>query len=281
MPIGGSIAGSEPAVSAIAATGEVAAGDTTAVADTGVRQVPFAGVIGLSAFLLFSLELLAGRLVLPVFGGSPGVWTTCLCFFTAVLFVGYAYADVLARRLPVRRAGLVHLALASTAIALSFLAPSDIASLRNPGLPEALNVILVLAVVAGGPALLLATTTPLLSAWFARRGRNPWWLYAASNGASFVALLAYPFLVEPLIPLSSQRLLFSVGLVLMASLLAGASSRVGAGGRPMSIAIPRRTRTWRDRRTCVRTVVDRASGFLPHSSRPACYRPPRTICRRI
>ena len=76
-----------------------------APAVASARRLPFAGAIGLSAFLLFSLELLAGRLVLPVFGGSPAVWTTSLCFFTAVLFIGYSYAHLLVSRLPIRRAG--------------------------------------------------------------------------------------------------------------------------------------------------------------------------------
>ncbi len=195
------------------------------------RRLPFASAIGLSAFLLFSLELLAGRLVLPVFGGSPAVWTTSLCFFTAVLFVGYLYAHVLVGRLPATRAAAVHLGVALVAVAATLLAPSDLGSLRDPALPEALNVMLALALVAGGPAFLLATTTPLLSAWFAGRGGNPWWLYATSNAASFGALLAYPFLVEPNVPLSSQRLLFTVGLVLMTTLLAAVA--LGARRRPL------------------------------------------------
>ena len=181
-----------------------------------VRAAPFAAVVGLSAFLLFSLELLGGRLVLPVFGGSPGVWTTGLCFFTTVLFLGYLYAHVLATRVRPARAGAIHIAVGLAALALALAAPADISTLRNPALPEALNVILALAVIAGGPAFMLATTTPLLSSWFAGRGgRDPWWLYSTSNGASFVALLAYPFLIEPAVPLSMQRWLFAGGLVVL------------------------------------------------------------------
>ena len=103
---------------------------------TGVRAAPFAALIGLSAFLLFSLELLGGRLVLPVFGGSPGVWTTSLCFFTTVLFAGYLYAHVLTTRVAPDRARFVHLGVGAAAIALTLLAPSDVSALRNPALPK-------------------------------------------------------------------------------------------------------------------------------------------------
>lgn len=173
----------------------------------------FVGAIGLSAFLLFTLELLAGRLVLPVFGGAPGVWTTTLCFFTAVLFAGYLYAHILVTRLGPRVGGIVHLVVAGAAIASMALAPTAVASLRDAALPEAVNVLLALAVIAGGPAFLLASTTPLLSAWYAGRGGDPWWLYAASNAASFAALLAYPFILEPAIGLLAQRVLVAAGLV--------------------------------------------------------------------
>src|SRR4051812_31827298 len=109
---------------------------------SAVRALPFATGIGLSAFLLFSLELLAGRLVLPVFGGSPAVWTTSLCFFTAVLFAGYLYADVLVARLSTAHAAAVHLVVAVAAVIATILAPSNMGALRNPALPDALNVIL-------------------------------------------------------------------------------------------------------------------------------------------
>jgi SAM-dependent methyltransferase len=207
--------------------------DEPALPRTRVRAAPFAALIGLSAFLLFTLELLGGRLVLPVFGGSPGVWTTSLCFFTSVLFGGYAYAHLLTTRVAPDRARVVHLVVGAVAVGLTVVAPSDVATLRNPALPEALNVILALAVIAGGPAFLLATTTPLLSSWFAARGgRDPWWLYATSNAASFLALVAYPFLVEPNVPISMQRTLFAVGLI---ALTTGIGA-VAVGMRPAALA---------------------------------------------
>jgi len=201
-----------------------------------VQQPAFAATVGLSAFLLFSLELVAGRLVLPVFGGAPAVWTTSLCFFTAVLFVGYVYAHVIATRLPAAVAGMIQLSIAAGVVAIAVVTPTHLSDLRTNDLPATLNVLLVLAVIAGGPAFLLATTTPLLSAWYAGRRRDPWWLFAVSNGASFFALLLYPFLVEPSIGLSAQRGLLAVGLTayavsLVPIVLSGRGSTTSRGER--------------------------------------------------
>jgi SAM-dependent methyltransferase len=191
----------------------------------------FIASIALSALLLFTLELLAGRLVLPVFGGAPAVWTTALCFFTGVLFLGYVYAHVVVTRLGRRRGGVVHLVLAAAVVVAAILAPSDLASLRNPQLPEALNVLLVLTLIAGPAVFLLTTTSPLLSAWFAGRGGDPWWLYATSNAASLVGLLAYPVFLEPFLPLSIQRGLVTALLVALVALLASVVVS-GRGGAP-------------------------------------------------
>jgi len=130
----------------------------------------FIAAIGVSGFLLFSLELLAGRLVLPTFGGTPGVWATTLCFFTAIVFVGYVYAHTVATRLSPRRAGLVQVGLAAAAVVFTIVGPSDVSTLRNPGIPEAINVLLVVGLIGGAAGFVLSTTTPLLSTWIDRRG---------------------------------------------------------------------------------------------------------------
>ncbi len=181
----------------------------------------FIATIALSSFTLFALELLAGRLALPVFGGTPSVWTTALCFFTGVVFLGYVYSHFVATRLGPRVGGVVHLAVAGAAVAATLLAPTDLTVLRDPAMPAALNVLVVLVMVAGAPSFLLATTTPLLSAWFSARGRDPWWLYAVSNGASLAGLLAYPLLIEPFVPLSAQRSALGALLTALFALLAG------------------------------------------------------------
>lgn len=194
----------------------------------------FIAAIGLSAFLLFTLELLAGLLVLPVFGGTPSVWTTTLCFFTAAVFLGYSYAHVVATRLPQRRGTLLHLAIAVAVIGATLAAPRDLPALRFGSLPPAVNVLVVLALVAGAPALLLSATTPLLSDWFSRQDRDPWWLYAVSNGASLAGLLAYPLLIEPFVRLSQQRLALTVllgALVVLLACIAAGSLALGAERR--------------------------------------------------
>lgn len=173
-----------------------------------------------SAFLLFTLELYAGRVVLPVFGGSPAVWTTALCFFTTVVFLGYLYAHLLITRATWRLARWIHLVLVVAALAAAAFAPHDLLALRSPGLAPALNVLVVLAAIAGLPAFLLATTTPLVSARIAAQGEDPWWLYAASNAASLGGLLAYPLLIEPWLALSAQRIGAATLLGLLAVLLA-------------------------------------------------------------
>ena len=206
---------------------------------------------------MFSLELVAGQLVLPVFGGVPAVWATTLCFFTGVLFAGYLYAHLLISRVPVRRGVLIHLCVAVIAVAGTIAAPGHVATLRLPGLADAPNVLLVLALVAGAPAFLFSATTPLLSAWYARmrasaRGEHPgagtgrargadrpgasaidedrraFWLYAASNGASLAAVLGYPFLVQPFVPLSVQRTLVIAAVVALGALLVAIAPRVRA-----------------------------------------------------
>lgn len=180
----------------------------------------FVAALSLSSFLMFTLELLAGRVVLPVFGGAPGVWATALCFFTAMLFVGYSYAHVLVTRLSAPRAATVHLVVAAVLVVATIVSPTTATHLRDANMPEALNVLLALLVICGPPTFLLASTTPLLSAWFAGGARDAWWLYAASNAASLLGLIAYPFLLEPFLPLSVQWVALRIGLVAFVAVLA-------------------------------------------------------------
>ncbi len=191
--------------------------------------LPFALPIGLSAFLLFSVEPLVGRLVLPVFGGTPAVWATVLFFFQVVLLVGYVYGHISVTRLGTLGPPL-HLALAALAVAALLIAPSRVADVRIESIPPVLDLIRILFVVIGLPALVLTTTTPLVSGWFeaAREreaGGDPYWLYALSNGGSLLALIAYPLLIEPRLGLGAQRGIWAVGYVLLVVLLAVAASR--------------------------------------------------------
>jgi hypothetical protein len=191
--------------------------------------LPFAIPIGLSAFLLFSVEPLIGRLVLPVFGGTPAVWATVLFFFQTVLLAGYLYGHLSVTRLG-RWGPLVHLVLAGVAVVSLLIAPAHVADLRDQGVTPVADLLRILVVLIALPAFVLTTTTPLLSGWFAvtrsSDDSDPYWLYALSNGGSLLALLAYPLLIEPRIGLTAQRGIWTVGYALLVVLLAVAGSRV-------------------------------------------------------
>lgn len=191
--------------------------------------LPFALPIGLSAFLLFSVQPLIGRLVLPIFGGAPAVWATMLFFFQATLLVGYLYGHLSVTRFG--SAGpFIHLALAGLGVVALITAPTDITALRDETAAPVVDLIRILALVIGLPALVLTTTTPLVSGWFEaareRHEADPYWLYALSNGGSLLALLAYPLLIEPRLGLSDQRGVWAVGYGLLVVLLAVAATRV-------------------------------------------------------
>lgn len=179
---------------------------------------PFAAAIVLGGFLLFLVQPLLARQVLPWFGGAAGVWTACLVFFQAGLLAGYAYAHWSVRRLGPRRAAALHLAL----LAASLLAlPVTVGAAWKPAgdaapLPA---LFALLCATVGLPYLALAANGPLMQAWFAARlpGRDPYRLFAASNAASLAGLLAYPFLVEPALTISIQAWLWSAGYVAYAA----------------------------------------------------------------
>ena len=197
---------------------------------TVATTASFALPIGLSAFLLFSVEPLVGRLVLPVFGGTPAVWATVLFFFQAILLAGYAYGHLSVTRLGVAGPPL-HLLLTGVALVSLLVGPTVVADLRDPTIAPVIDLVRILFLLIGLPALVLTTTTPLVSGWFeAVRSRDgggdPYWLYALSNGGSLLALLAYPLLIEPALGLAQQRSIWMVGYGLLIALLALAATRV-------------------------------------------------------
>ena len=194
-----------------------------------------AATIFLSAFLLFQVQPLVGKLVLPWFGGSAGVWTTCLLFFQTLLLLGYLYAHLVVRHLSHRGQVRLHLSLL---LAASLTLPLRLHPLFQPtGGGEPLGRLLgLLALTVGLPYLLLSTTGPLVQAWVARRGQVPYRLFALSNLASMLALLSYPLLVEPFLPLRAQSWLWSAGFVVFA-LLVSTLARRNAHGVPSSEAV--------------------------------------------
>ena len=165
----------------------------------------YAGTIFLSSFLLFLVQPLIARLILPWFGGSAAVWTTCMLFFQALLLAGYAYAHWLAKLSNKRTEAAVHTVLLVVAIATLPIAPSEL--WKPTGSEEPVTrILLLLGASVGLPYFLLAATSPLLQAWFARArpGENPYRLFAVSNLASLVALVGYPFVVEPFLGGAAQ-----------------------------------------------------------------------------
>ena len=177
------------------------------------------------------MQPMVGKMILPLLGGTPAVWSTCMVFFQAALLGGYAYAHVISARLRLSRQVPVHLIV----LALPFLVlPLAV----NPGLLRGgevnpvLDVLILLSVSVGLPFLAVSATAPLLQRWFTRTGHpaahDPYFLYAASNLGSMLALLGYPTLVEPHLHLQgaswlSQTRLWTagyVGLVLLVALCA-------------------------------------------------------------
>jgi hypothetical protein len=200
----------------------------------------FALTLFFSALLLFSLQPMFAKMVLPILGGAPSVWAVALVFFQAALLAGYAYAHLLNSRLDRRTAGAVHLAV----IALAFLAlPIGVPTIL--GEPPAGEPYVwqfgLFAVAIGLPFLAVAANAPLLQAWFAATGhaqaRDPYFLYAASNLGSFFALLGYPFLLEPWLGLTQLSRAWTFGFVLLALAIAGASAGMMIqDGSPSSVA---------------------------------------------
>ena len=179
----------------------------------------YALTIFLSAFLLFQVQPLMGKWILPWFGGGPAVWTVCLLFFQTVLLAGYGYAHLVRTRLGERGQALVHAAVIVGAVLLLPIAPS--AGWKPDGAEEPTwRVLGVLGASVGLPYFALSATSPLLQAWFsaARPGASPYRLYALSNAGSLLALASYPFLIEPALRLRSQAAVWSAGFAAFAVL---------------------------------------------------------------
>jgi hypothetical protein len=188
-----------------------------------------AATIFLSAFLLFLVQPIIAKLVLPQFGGGVAVWATCLVFFQVALLLGYAYAHHLVRRDRSGRLRRLHMALLLLSLLALPIIPGDAwPALAGVG-PSAQIVALLLATI-GAPFALLATTSPLLQAWLARdgSGRDPYRLFVVSNLASLAALVSYPWLIEPWLGTATQARVWSAlyaGYVALAIAVAATSGR--------------------------------------------------------
>ncbi len=204
-------------------------------------MILYAFTIFTSAFLLFQVQPLIGKWILPWFGGTPAVWTTCMLFFQVLLFAGYAYAHVL-QKLTWRRQALVHgLLLGATLLVLPII-PG--AGWKPEGAEDpVLRILLILGGAVGLPYFCLSATSPLLQAWFGRAcpGRKPYALYALSNAGSLLALVSYPFVFEPVFRLRVQAVSWSWGYAGFAVLCGvcvwvAAKSRTDTGFAPVPAA---------------------------------------------
>lgn len=183
----------------------------------------YAATIFLSALLLFLVQPIIARQILPWFGGAASVWAVCLVFFQSVLLAGYAYADWTSRRLAPRSQALLHIALLAVSLLLLPIIPD--ARWKPGGDTDAapmLAILGLLAVTLGLQYFLLSATSPLLQAWYWRQYRHavPYRLFALSNFASLLALLSYPVAIEPWLRSATQSAAWSVVYVLFAALCA-------------------------------------------------------------
>jgi hypothetical protein len=200
----------------------------------------FAGTLFLSSFLLFGIQPMFAKMVLPKLGGSPGVWSVAMVFFQSVLLAGYAYAHWLTSRFDVRRAALIHIAV--MALVLVAALPIGIASgfERPPQDGEIAWLVALFAASVGLPFFAVAANAPLLQAWFARSGHahagDPYFLYAASNIGSFLALVAYPFLIEPVLTLSAQASSWTWAFGLLLACIAGCAGASLGGAESTGVA---------------------------------------------
>src|SRR5215217_5101223 len=199
----------------------------------------FAAALFLSALLLFAVQPMFTKMVLPVLGGSPAVWSIALVFFQALLLAGYCYAHLLARYASTRAALGLHLALMLGAgLSLPIAIPAGWTS--APADAEAFWLLGLFAVSVGLPFFALAANGPLLRCWFSRSGHpraaDPYFLYAASNVGSFAALVAYPLAVEPLFRMQEQTAGWFMGFVALAVLIGGCGLLGGARWPPRATA---------------------------------------------
>ncbi|MGH8703420.1 MAG: spermidine synthase [Burkholderiales bacterium] len=190
-----------------------------------------AATIFLSAFLLFLVQPVIAKQILPWFGGAAAVWAICLVFFQSVLLFGYAYSDWTTRLLAPRRQAWLHIALLAASLLMVPIIPDARWKPGADGGEPTLLILGLLGATIGLPYFLLSTTSPLVQAWFWQGFRHavPYRLFALSNFASLLALLSYPVLVEPFLPLAAQSWLWSIAYCAFA-LLCGATAFLSTRG---------------------------------------------------
>lgn len=204
-------------VAAVASTAVLRSGEGTG--GEGAGALPFALATGSGALLLFAVQPMIAKFILPWFGGGAAVWSVCLLFFQLLLLAGYAYTHLVLTRLRPQAQVLLHGALLLLALAWLPVLPAEGWKPPDGELPLP-RILLLLAATIGAPYLLLAATAPLMQYWLALLGpgSQPYRLYAASNAGAVLALLSYPLLAEPLMSRVAQAWTWSIGFVAFAAL---------------------------------------------------------------
>lgn len=182
-------------------------------------MILYALTIFLSAFLLFQVQPMIAKMILPWFGGGAAVWTACLLFFQSVLLLGYGYSHGIVRRLKPRQQWMLHSVLLGLCLLLLPIVPNAAWKPVDSAAPV-WHILGLLGVTVGLPYFLLSTTGPLIQAWLvqAKPGTTPYRLYALSNLGSMLALLSYPVLIEPTLTLRHQAVMWSIGFAAFALL---------------------------------------------------------------
>ncbi len=210
----------------------------------------FGVAIALGAFLLFLVQPLMSKIILPWYGGSAALWTTCMLFFQAALLVGYCYAHVLTTWLSPRRQAIVHLIMIAGALVATFLffPPDDSWRPLSGGATPYGHILWTLTATVGLPFCLLSANSPLLQAWFSKQAgaddATTYRLYSLSNIGSLLGLLAYPFVLEPLLSLTNQGIWWAclfVCYTVSAGLCALAIRKPAPAPIPAATAHPRPT----------------------------------------
>ncbi len=201
----------------------------------------YAITIFLSSFLLFLVQPLIARLILPWFGGTAAVWTTCMLFFQCILLAGYAYAHATSAKLGPRGQAILHTILLAAAAATLPILPDPSWKPEGGGEPIS-RILLLLTATVGLPYLLISSTSPLVQAWFsrARPGANPYRLFAVSNFASLLALVGYPLFVEPNLTNGQQVYGWSwmfAGFAVLCSALAWTAAKAQPGALANASAV--------------------------------------------
>jgi len=227
------------------------------------KPVLFGLTLFVGAALLFCVQPMIAKLVLPKFGGAPAVWNTCMVFFQSALLAGYLYTHATTQWLGVRRQAILHLGLMALPwLVLPIVVARDYAPPNEAGPVWPLLALLV--VTAGLPFFVVSTGAPLVQKWFAGSGhhaaRDPYFLYAASNAGSMLGLLSYPLLIEPRLSLAEQSKLWTAGYALLVVLTAACAAALWRSQGRLAAEPPTPTPA---RRGKPRATEPRATGQAP------------------